>query len=94
NNLSNAIKYGYKDKRVDVVLIENEKEAILEFRSFGNEIKNKDIIFNKNHREDEAKRGLGLGLFMVSNICIKNSIRYDVYYKKGQNIFRYIFKKI
>lgn len=94
NNLSNAIKYGYKDKTIDVALIENEKEAILEFKSFGNEIKNKDIIFNKNHREDEAKRGLGLGLFMVSNICIKNSIRYDVYYKKGQNIFRYIFKKI
>lgn len=39
NNLSNAIKYGFKDKTIDVFLIKNKNEAILEFRTFSNKIK-------------------------------------------------------
>ena len=38
---------------------------------------NKDE-FEKNYRENEAKRGLGLGLNMVKNICDKYKITYDV----------------
>lgn len=92
NNISNAIKYGTKFKTIDILLEKKENLAILEFRSFGNEIKNKFKIFNKYFREDEAKRGLGLGLYMVSNICLKYSIKYEIFYKDGQNIFRYTFK--
>src|SRR5574344_324674 len=94
NNLSNAIKYGFKDKTIDVFLIKNKNEAILEFRTFSNKIKNRDMIFSKNYREDDAKRGLGLGLYMVSNICIKYDIKYEILYENEQNIFKYIFKKI
>lgn len=92
NNLSNAIKYGFKDKTIDVFLIKNKNEAILEFRTFSNKIKNRDMIFSKNYREDDAKRGLGLGLYMVSNICIKYDIKYEILYENEQNIFKYIFK--
>ncbi|WP_198306208.1 sensor histidine kinase [Arcobacter vandammei] len=92
NNLSNAIKYAFKDKIIEVYLKKDDNFAILEFRSFSNEIKNKVKIFNKNYREDEAKRGLGLGLYMVKNICKKNDIKYEVYYKNNQNIFKYSFK--
>ena len=93
NNLSNAIKYGFKDEIITVTLKQDKNKVILEFKSFGNEIKNKVKIFNKNYREDEAKRGLGLGLFMTSTICIKYDIKYKVLYEDNQNIFRYIFKK-
>ncbi|QEZ88660.1 two-component system sensor histidine kinase [Aliarcobacter cibarius] len=92
NNLSNAIKYGFKDKTIDVFLIKNKNEAILEFRTFSNKIKNRDMIFSKNYRENDAKRGLGLGLYMVSNICIKYDIKYEILYENEQNIFKYIFK--
>ncbi|TLT03183.1 HAMP domain-containing histidine kinase [Aliarcobacter cibarius] len=92
NNLSNAIKYGFKGKTIDVFLIKNKNEAILEFRTFSNKIKNRDMIFSKNYREDDAKRGLGLGLYMVSNICIKYDIKYEILYENEQNIFKYIFK--
>ncbi|QKF72708.1 two-component system sensor histidine kinase [Aliarcobacter faecis] len=92
NNLSNAIKYAFKDKDIHIILRKEYDFAILEFISFGNEIKNKKKIFHKNYREDEAKRGLGLGLFMVSNICNKYDIKYEVSYKEGQNIFKYILK--
>ena len=41
NNLSNAIKYGFKDEIITVTLKQDKNKVILEFKSFGNEIKNK-----------------------------------------------------
>ena len=94
NNISNAIKYAYTEKSIYINLTKStiKDEVILEFRSFGEEIKDKDKIFNKNYREDESKRGLGLGLNIVKNICDKYDISYHVSYKNNQNIFTYIFK--
>ena len=50
-------------------------------------------VFEKNYRENEAKRGLGLGLNMVKGICQKYQIGYELSFKDGQNIFTYTFKK-
>ena len=44
NNISNAIKYAFKDKNIEIILKKVNSFAILEFRSYGNEIKNKDKI--------------------------------------------------
>ncbi|MEA3498818.1 MAG: hypothetical protein U9R16_07160, partial [Campylobacterota bacterium] len=63
----------------------------LEFKTFGKPIVDTDKIFDKNYREDESKRGLGLGLNMVKGICEKYDINYEVSYEDGQNIFRYRF---
>ena len=63
----------------------------LEFKTFGEPIKNKEMVFEKNYRENEAKRGLGLGLNMVKGICEKYGIRYSTTYLNNQNIFRYTF---
>ena len=89
NNISNAIKYGFIEKDINVILKKIGKITILEFRSYGNEIRNKQLVFKKNYREDDGKRGLGLGLFMVCNICKKYEIEYEVLYENNQNIFRY-----
>lgn len=89
NNISNAIKYGFIEKDINVILKKIGKITILEFRSYGNEIINKQLVFKKNYREDDGKRGLGLGLFMVCNICKKYEIEYEVLYENNQNIFRY-----
>ncbi len=92
NNLSNAIKYADLNKPITVKLFKNDKEIQLLFFSHAKEIKDKTRLFEKNYRENEEKRGLGLGLNIVKTVCDKYNINYDVKYQKNQNIFQYIFK--
>ncbi len=92
NNISNGIKYATKNKPININLLQSNDTAILAIKTYGNQIKDKNKIFEKNFREDEAKRGLGLGLNMVKNICGKYNIFYNVTYEDGQNIFTYIFQ--
>ncbi|MAD42129.1 MAG: hypothetical protein CL623_07025 [Arcobacter sp.] len=96
NNIANAIKYAEIEKPIYINLYKskNSDKIILEFRSFAKEIKNKNKIFEKNYREEESKRGLGLGLNIVKNICDKYNILYKASYKDKQNIFTYTFNKI
>jgi len=92
NNISNGIKYATKNKPITLSLLKNIDTVTVEFKTFGDEIINKELVFEKNYRENEAKRGLGLGLNMVKGICEKYNIAYGVTYKGGQNIFSYTFK--
>lgn len=92
NNISNGIKYAAKHKPIYITLLKSNNTAILSIRTYGVEIKDKKKIFEKNFRENEAKRGLGLGLNMVKNICEKYHIFYKVTYEEGQNVFTYIFQ--
>jgi len=96
NNISNAIKYANVEKPISINLsrIDKTNKIMLEFKSFAKEIKNKNKIFEKNYREEESKRGLGIGLNIVRNICDKYHITYNVKYKNEQNIFTYIFEEI
>ena len=96
NNISNAIKYANIEKPISINLsyLEDTNKIILEFRSYAKEIQNKNKIFEKNYREEDSKKGLGLGLNIVKNICDKYDIIYVVSYKDNQNIFTYIFEEI
>jgi signal transduction histidine kinase len=91
NNISNAIKYADAHKAITIILTQEEKEIVLQFQSFGKAIENREKLFEKNYRENESKRGLGLGLNMVKNICEKYEIKYLVSYENGRNIFTYKF---
>ncbi len=91
NNISNGMKYATKNKPISINLLKLNDTAKLVFRTHGKEIKYKNQIFEKNFRENEAKRGLGLGLNMVKNICEKYHISYNVTYEDGQNVFTYSF---
>ena len=91
NNISNGMKYATKHKLIGITLLQSNNVAILSIKTYGIEIKDKNKIFEKNFRENEAKRGLGLGLNMVKNICEKYHIFYNVTYEDGQNVFTYIF---
>ena len=94
NNLSNAMKYATKHKPITINLLQSNDTAILAIKTYGSQIKDKNKIFEKNFREDEAKRGLGLGLNMVKNICEKYHITYRVTYDDEQNVFTYIFQSL
>lgn len=92
NNISNGMKYATKHKPIGITLLQSNDTAILSIKTYGIEIKDKKKIFEKNFRENEAKRGLGLGLNMVKHICEKYHIFYNVTYEEGQNVFTYIFQ--
>jgi len=92
NNISNAIKYADTNKPITITLRRVQNSIYLEFQSYSQPIKNKEKLFEKNYREDESKRGLGLGLNMVKLICEKYNIEYELTYIDGQNNFRYTFK--
>ena len=50
-------------------------------------------IFDKNFRENNSQRSLGLGLYMVKSICDKNNVIYNVESQDGVNKFIYSFYK-
>ncbi|WP_122893982.1 HAMP domain-containing sensor histidine kinase [Arcobacter peruensis] len=96
NNIANAIKYADIEKPIYINLskVDSSNKIILEFKSFAKEIKDKNKIFEKNYREEDSKRGLGLGLNIVKNICDKYNILYKASYNDNQNIFTYVFEEI
>lgn len=91
NNISNAIKYAFSGKEIKIKLYKDKNNIVLIFSSYADAIKNPGKVFEKEYREHEAKRGLGLGLNMVKTICQKYKVTYSVTYKDNQNIFSYIW---
>jgi signal transduction histidine kinase len=92
NNISNAIKYGTLYKNITIRLYKEKGVVVLEFQSYGEPIKNPQKVFEKSYRENEAKRGLGLGLNIVKKICKKYGILYSLHIKEEKNTFVYRFK--
>ena len=93
NNISNAIDYSIGEE-IFVELKKRDKYIIFKVASFGGKIKDTKKIFDKNYREQDYKRGLGIGLNIVKTICEKYNIHYSAYYQNGQNIFEYKFVTI
>lgn len=87
NNLSNAIKYSKVKSIIKVELIENS----LRFSTQGKGIQDTKAIFEKYRRYDNSTGGHGLGLSIVKDVALKNSISIDVSSKNGENIFEYTF---
>ena len=79
NNISNAIKHSIRNAKININLQKDKhsNKVILCFNSDGKPIKNPDLLFDKNYRESDSKRSLGLGLHMVKIICDKNNISYS-----------------
>jgi signal transduction histidine kinase len=88
NNLSNAIKYSKKSE-IFVSLKRKDNKFVLKFETYGERIKDSKNVFEKNYREQSHKRGLGIGLNIVKQICEKYGIVYTHYYQYGKNIFEY-----
>lgn len=92
NNISNAIKHSNLKSLITIKMYIENKNPIISFESEGKNIKNIERIFDKNYRENDSKRSLGLGLNMVKTICEKNNISYHVESREGRNIFYFKFQ--
>ncbi|PRM97423.1 sensor histidine kinase [Aliarcobacter cryaerophilus] len=83
NNLSNAIKYSKNSSNIYVNLEKNENNIKLIFKDEGIGIKDTSTIFERYYRGDKITGGFGIGLSIVKNICLKNSIKIDVVSKEN-----------
>ncbi|KIM11332.1 MAG: hypothetical protein KU37_06765 [Sulfuricurvum sp. PC08-66] len=88
NNLSNAIKYAYEHSTIEVTL-QNSQLCVT---SHGPHIADTQAIFRRFYREQEAQRGLGLGLDIVQGIAQKYAIDIRVGSQNGSNTFCYTFQ--
>jgi len=94
NNISNALKHSVKQSDINITLSKQDEMLYLSFCSKGAAIKEPVKIFEKNVTHNPSvKRSLGLGLYMVKNICDKNNITYHVESKEGHNTFVFCFSK-
>jgi signal transduction histidine kinase len=93
NNLSNAIKYGYKDTPIVLSLKEKGETILLSFLTHSPKIHDTQAIFAPFTREDTIKGGFGLGLEIVYTICQKYAITIEVSSDEDQTIFCYTFNK-
>ncbi|MBR8462594.1 HAMP domain-containing histidine kinase [Campylobacter sp. faydin G-24] len=93
NTITNAIKYSPADSKILINLYRDGDFVVFSVQDFGNGIKDIKRIWKRYEREDEVQGGFGLGLNIVSEICHKYDIIYDV--KSEVNvgsIFSYKFK--
>ncbi len=92
NTLSNAIKYSNKKSFVDISLSKNTNNINLTVKDYGKGIKDTSKIFDRYYKENSIKGGFGIGLNIVKNICIKNSIEIECNSKLNKgSTFTYYF---
>lgn len=89
NNISNAIKYSTGDKEIKIEAVQMGRTVRLSFSNAGKAIINTKRIFQRFYREDNERRGFGIGLNIVYNICKKNHIHCEARSEAGRNTFTY-----
>jgi len=89
NNISNAIKFGQPGSKVTLSLRRREDELVLVFSNYGAPIQDVEAIFQRHYREDESRKGSGIGLSIVDTICKRNNIIIHVEHVNEQNLFSY-----
>ena len=93
NNISNAIKYSFKDSLIKINLTSTDNHHILEIISNSPPIKDKSKLFEEYYREHESRGGFGLGLNIVKEICEENQVLIEIISKQNENIFKYSFSR-
>ena len=93
NNLSNAIKYSYKDTNILVKLYEEKNNIILSIQNNSDTIENPKKLFDRFYRENESRGGFGLGLNIIKEICDYYKIDIQIFSLNNQCTFTYTFKK-
>jgi len=88
NLISNAIKYGFKNSIIEVILkdytlcIVNEGEGINK--------KDKEVIFERFERRNNNESGFGLGLDIVKSVCNEYNIKIKVESTPNEKTFFFL----
>ncbi len=92
NNVSNAIKYSFKDEPIFIKLLQDDNGISFEVKTKSQKIDNPDKIFNDFYRENHARGGFGLGLRIVKEICDKNKVIITLTSTNKETKFNYRFE--
>ncbi|MFA6788693.1 MAG: cache domain-containing protein [Arcobacteraceae bacterium] len=94
NNISNAIKYSFKNSPIYVKLLTVNDHIEFQIKTHSKTIYDMNKIFNNQfYRENKAKGGFGLGLKIVKEICDENSVIINLESSHDETKFIYRFKK-
>lgn len=94
NNISNAIKYSFKNAPIYIKLLRTQEFIEFQIKTHSKTIHNKEKIFNHQfYRENKAKGGFGLGLKIVKEICDDNSVIIDLESNNDETKFIYRFRQ-
>ncbi|RXJ60496.1 cache domain-containing protein [Candidatus Marinarcus aquaticus] len=93
NNISNAIKYSFKESPIYIKLLQDAQYVEFQIKTHSKTIYDINKIFNNQfYRENQVKGGFGLGLKIVKEICDDNSVIIDVESHDDETKFTYRFK--
>lgn len=94
NVLSNALKYGYKNTKIDIrIKIYDDNKISFSIENWGKILENPDKIFEKLYQDNSEHFGLGIGLEIVALICHKNDINIKVTSLNNKTKFKFIYKE-
>jgi signal transduction histidine kinase len=95
NTISNAIKYSYDKKNIEVMVTKDDENIHFSVKDYGVGIENVKKIFFRYYREDETKGGFGIGLNIVKDIIDEENIHLEIQSKlKKGTTFNYSFRNI
>jgi len=92
NNLANAIKYSTENNKIIVSIEKKEEKCIVSFSTKSSMIEEPDRVFNEYYRETSGKKGFGLGLNLVKEICDEEDVKINISSTVEETIFSYEFK--
>jgi c-di-GMP phosphodiesterase len=92
NTLTNAIKYTFEGKPIQVILKETTEGIEFSVSSHSKRIQYPQKVFEEYYREEKSKEGFGLGLNLVKRICDEEGVKITLTSDLNATCFTYLFK--